>query len=92
MNDSSPTRWQWLFLLLLGALALSLIRTLTITKKGQEALREQAERVEQFEQQVQGLERQLEEATSSFELERRVREELHLQKPGESVYRLQPQP
>lgn len=66
----------------------SLVRSILLSRQAHQALEEQRLEVEQLEQEVAELERTVQEATSSFELERRVREELNRQKPGEQIIEL----
>lgn len=87
-NDLS----QNLFRLIVGfvciLLLFSLGRTLFVSYQTQQNIIQQAKRVEVLEKQVQQLEEEVQEATSSFSLEQRVRDELKMQKPDEKMYRL----
>lgn len=83
---------QKLFRLIVGfvcvLLLFSLGRTLYVSYQTQQNITQQARRVEILEHQVEQLEKDVQEATSSFSLEQRVRDELKMQKPDEKMYRL----
>ncbi len=78
------------FLGLLILLFTSLIRTLYVSFKTQDRIREQEARVQVLEQEVAALEKKAQEATSSFTLEEKVRNDLKMQRPNEKMYRIQP--
>lgn len=67
----------------------SLVRSIVLSRQAHKALEAQQQQVEALEEQVGQLETEVQQATSSFELERRVREELQQQKPGEQVIKIQ---
>jgi cell division protein FtsB len=66
----------------------SLIRSILLSRQAHRALEEQQQEVEQLQKTILELENTVEQATSSFELERRVREELGRQREGEQVIEL----
>lgn len=68
----------------------SLVRSIFLSRQAHSALREQQQYVERLQEEVDSLEEQVRTATSSFELERRIREDLDQQKSGEQIIRLQP--
>jgi len=69
----------------------SLVRSIVLSRQAHKALEVQQQHVEALEEQIGQLEAEVQQATSSFELERRVREELQQQKPGEQVIKIQSQ-
>jgi len=76
----------WIGILLL--LLFSLFRSVWLTKIAKDEVDRQNQKVESLQQEVEQLNQEVQEATSSYELERRVREELHLQKPDEVIIEL----
>lgn len=78
--------WALIFTLLL----LSLGRSLWLTRQARLDIQEQTTEVEALQQEVNSLDAAVQEATSSYELERRVREDLHLQRPDEVIIELPP--
>lgn len=80
-------------IVLLGAgifllICASLLRSIFLSRQAHRALEEQQAAVEELQSEVEELENTVKQATSSFELERRVREELGQQKQGEQVIEL----
>lgn len=78
----------WSPLLLFAVWAIigaSLVRALWRRAQSQTIIREQSVGIEQQERALQDLEERVREATASYELERRAREELQLQLPEEIV-------
>lgn len=71
-------------------LASSMFRTLWLSYQAQAEMKKRLETVEQVEVEVQRLESQVQTATASFTLEKRVREELELHRDGETVIRVEP--
>jgi cell division protein FtsB len=84
---------QKLFRIIVGFICILLLfslgRTLFVSYQTQQNITEQAKRVEILENEVRLLEKEAQEATSSFTLEQRVRDDLKMQKPGEKMYRIQ---
>lgn len=74
-----------LFLILL---MISLCRTLWYSWRNERQLEQERQQVELLEQEVREQEQKVYEATSSYELERRVRDELHQKKEGEKVIQI----
>jgi len=67
----------------------SFVRSIVLSRQAHTALELQQQHVDTLEKQVNELEHTVEQATSSFELERRIREELQQQKVGEQVIKIQ---
>jgi cell division protein FtsB len=80
--------WRFVWLAVFAILIFSLGRSLWLTRLAKLEIVEQQEMVNQLEKQVSDLESEVKTATSSYELERRVREELHRQRPEEVIIRL----
>ncbi len=76
----------WIGILFL--LLFSLFRSVWLAHLAKEAVLKQQLEIEQLQQEVDVLHQNVQQATSSYELERRVREELHLQKPGEVIIQI----
>jgi cell division protein FtsB len=76
------------FFILLGV---SLIRTWNLSRLARQSLQQQQERVRGLEKAVQNLETEVQTATSSFTLEQRARDELHRQRPNETIIETRPQ-
>ena len=66
-------------------LIFSFLRSVWLTRQAKKNFAEQALRVEKLRNDISKLEDEVKTATSSFELEKRIREELKLQKPGEII-------
>lgn len=66
-----------------------MVRTLWRARTGFFTVSEQRKETESLEQEVDLLEQKAIDATASFTLEKRVREELHLQREGEDVIKVQ---
>ncbi|MCD8484949.1 septum formation initiator family protein [Candidatus Woesebacteria bacterium] len=83
----------FLIRLLLGlfviALLISLVRTIWTSYQALQNIKEEERLIELLEQETRELEEEVLEATSSFELERRARENLRLQREGESVIQVE---
>lgn len=67
----------------------SLIRTIWTSYQALESVKQEEKNVQILENETKKMEEKLQNATSSFELERRVREDLQLQKSGESVIKVE---
>lgn len=67
----------------------SLIRTIWTSYQALENVKQEEKNVQILENETQKIEEKLQNATSSFELERRAREDLQLQKSGESVIKVE---
>lgn len=79
-----------LWIIMATLLAASLLRTIWFSYRSQSDLKQKESQVLQLEQETQKLESQVQQATSSFTLEKRVREELQLHRNGESIIRIEP--
>jgi cell division protein FtsB len=73
----------WLILCVL--VAISLVKHLVDVSRAAERLKQAEQRAEQMERENEEKKKLIEEAQSPFERERMIREELGMQKPGESV-------
>jgi len=76
--------WFCIFALLL----LSFGRSIWMSRQARQEVAREAQEVEDLKQEVENLDRSVQEATSSYELERQVREDLHLQRPDEVIIKL----
>jgi len=76
--------WAGILFLLL----FSLFRSVWLAHLAQNEVKRQENQIELLQKEVDDLQNSVEAATSSYELERRVREELHLQKPEEVIIQL----
>lgn len=74
-----------LWILFVFVLILSLLRSFLLARQAEINVSKQQQRLEQLQLQVDELEQQVQDATSSFTLEKRAREELKLQKPEETI-------
>lgn len=90
MLKSSLKYLVWI--LIFSLLLLSFGRSIWMARQAHLEVEKQAQEVQVLEQEVQQLENEVQEATSSYELERRVREELHLQRPEEVIIKLPEKP
>lgn len=84
-------RHFWIKIVLILVLILlfsSLGRTLWHSYQTYRWIAEQEQKVELLEQHVESLEEQVQEATASFRLEERVRNELKYQQNGELLYEI----
>lgn len=81
-------KYAWIVIVII--LAGSTLRTLWLSYRSGQNLAQQEKRVERLEQEADILEEKLKEATASFTLEKRAREELQLHQDGEFVIRLEP--
>lgn len=81
---------RFLWLTIAAVLAASMLRTIWLSRQAQREMEKRREAVEAVEKQVEKLEQEVREATSSFTLEKRVREELDLHKDDETVIRVVP--
>lgn len=78
--------WYWLLIWLAAAVLLSsFLRTLWQFSHSRDRVEQERQAVEALEAQTRALELEVQEATSSFTLEKRAREELKLQQPDEVV-------
>lgn len=82
---SSNRAFYVLWIFFLAILLISLVRSLWLTKTAKQAVTTQQEELQKLQQNVQVLEKKVQEATSSFTLEQRTRQELQLSKPGEEI-------
>lgn len=89
MRSISSFFIRLLIILFIMTLIASLIRTIWTSYQALQNVEHEKQNVELLEKQTEALEQKLQEATSSFELERRARENLHLQKPDESIIRVE---
>ncbi len=88
----TPLQRPWLkiaVLVICILLCSSLGRTLWFSYQTQRAISHQEIQVRELEKKVELLEGDVKVATSSFMLDKRVRDELQYQKPGENVFRVQ---
>ena len=87
---------KWLkksvWIIILALLLLSFGRSILMARRARQDIYDQTAETEALRQEVQQLEQTVREATSSYELERRVREELKLQRPDEVIIELPNQP
>lgn len=87
---------KWLkksvWIIILALLLLSFGRSILMARRARQEITDQTAETEALRQEVQQLEQTVREATSSYELERRVREELKLQRPDEVIIELPDQP
>jgi cell division protein FtsB len=87
---------KWLkksvWIIILALLLLSFGRSILMARRARQDIYDQTAETEALRQEVQQLEQTVKEATSSYELERRVREELKLQRPDEVIIELPDQP
>jgi len=87
---------KWLkksvWIIILALLLLSFGRSILMARRARQEITDQTTETEALRQEVQQLEQTVREATSSYELERRVREELKLQRPDEVIIELPNQP
>lgn len=87
---------KWLkksvWIIILALLLLSFGRSILMARRARQEITDQTTETEALRQEVQQLEQTVREATSSYELERRVREELKLQRPDEVIIELPDQP
>jgi len=87
---------KWLkksvWIIILALLLLSFGRSILMARRARQDIYDQTAETEALRQEVQQLEQTVKEATSSYELERRVREELKLQRPDEVIIELPNQP
>lgn len=87
---------KWLkksvWIIILALLLLSFGRSILMARRARQDIYDQTAETEALRQEVQQLEQTVREATSSYELERRVREELQLQRPDEVIIELPNQP
>jgi cell division protein FtsB len=81
-------KYAWIAIIVI--LAGSTLRTLWLSFQARQNLSQQEARVERLEQETLILENKLREATASFTLEKRARDELRLYQDGEFVIRLEP--
>lgn len=81
-------KYLWFFIVI--AIAASTLRTIWLSLRSRQFLTQQERRVEQLEEETSALEEKVREATASFTLEKRAREELGLHKDGETVIKLEP--
>jgi len=89
MTTSSQFILKTLLFIFIFAIIVSLVRTIWSSYVALKNVQQEEQRVLMIEAETQKMKDQLIEATSSFRLEQRARETLHLQKPGESVIRVE---
>lgn len=80
------------WIVILTLLLLSFGRSILMARRARQEIVDQTAETEALRQEVFQLEQAVKEATSSYELERRVREELQLQRPEEVIIELPDQP
>lgn len=86
MVNKKLQRLIWAGILFL--LLFSLFRSVWLAHVAKNEVKKQQIQMENLQKEVLELQEKVENATSSYELERRVREELRLQKPDEVIIKL----
>lgn len=74
-----------LWILFVLILVVSLLRSFILARQAKLDVNNQQQQLEELRQEVYELEQNVQEATSSFTLEKRAREELKLHKPEETI-------
>ncbi len=73
----------------IALLVISFLRTILTSYQALQNIKEEEKAVELLEQQTEHMRQEVENATSSFELERRAREQLQRQRPNEQIIRIE---